>query len=238
MDSHVSITTSRLGTDRSPGSGDSELTRESAGLAEQFKTALLALDQLGAEKLLLDAGLADRPAEVIERVMVPVLVSIGAGWEAGTVALSQVYMSSRICQNIVASTPGANECRRHNQPRIAVAVLDDVHTLGKSIVLSELRASGYSVEDFGACRSVAELVAMAQSHDTEVLMVSVLMLRAALRVADLRVGLDAAGLETSLVVGGAPFRFDRNLWREVGADHVGRSAADALPILEGFESGR
>lgn len=207
------------------------------GLAERFEAALLAVDGLGAEQLLLDSGLVENPVELIEHIVVPVLGSMGAGWEAGTIALSQVYMGSRICQNILAAIPGANEGRRHNQPRIAVAVLEDVHTLGKSILLSQLRASGYTVEDFGAHQSVAELVALAQDHETEVLMVSVLMLRAALHVADLRAGLDAVGLETSLVAGGAPFRFDRDLWREVGADYGGRTAADALSILARIELG-
>jgi methanogenic corrinoid protein MtbC1 len=90
----------------------------------------------------------------------------------------------------------------------------------------------------GARRGVREIVAMAEQHAIEVLMISVLMLRAALQVAELRAGLDSGGLRTKLVVGGAPFRFDENLWREVGADYVGHNAADALGAVAEIGPGR
>ena len=34
-----------------------------------------------------------------------------------------------------------------------------------------------------------------------------------------------------VVVGGAPFLFDDQLWQEVGADAMGKSAADAVAIV-------
>jgi methanogenic corrinoid protein MtbC1 len=33
-------------------------------------------------------------------------------------------------------------------------------------------------------------------------------------------------------VGGAPFLFDDQLWQEVGADAMGKSASDAVAIVE------
>jgi methanogenic corrinoid protein MtbC1 len=207
-------------------------------LAQQFEATLLMLDRLGAERLLLEAGLADRPAEVFEDIVVPALVSIGATWEDGNIALSQVYMSGRICQDVASSifvpVPGG----RRGQPTVAVAVLEDAHTLGKTIVLSLLRASGYEVLDFGSCRGIEELAEMAEHNRVEVLMVSTLMLRAALRVGELRTCLDNARLPTKLVVGGAPFRFDEKLWKEVGADYFGRNASDALEAMAQIESTR
>ena len=37
----------------------------------------------------------------MEKLVVPALERIGAGWEQGRVALSQVYMSGRICEELV-----------------------------------------------------------------------------------------------------------------------------------------
>jgi methanogenic corrinoid protein MtbC1 len=34
------------------------------------------------------------------------------------------------------------------------------------------------------------------------------------------------------VVGGAPFLLDDELWKEVGADAMGRSASEAIEIVE------
>ena len=34
-----------------------------------------------------------------------------------------------------------------------------------------------------------------------------------------------------VIVGGAPFLFDDKLWREVGADAMGRNAAEAVTLV-------
>ena len=60
------------------------------------------------------------------------------------------------------------------------------------------------------------------------------MLRSALRVRALRAALDALGVHPFLIVGGAPFRFDAALWREVGADGCGHSASDAVTLVERY----
>jgi methanogenic corrinoid protein MtbC1 len=67
-----------------------------------------------------------------------------------------------------------------------------------------------------------------------VLLVSTLMLRAALQVRHLVRLLQSAGSPVRVVVGGAPFRLDPGLWKEVGADAMGFTASDALPLLERY----
>ena len=60
------------------------------------------------------------------------------------------------------------------------------------------------------------------------------MLPSALKIKELRAKLDVAGLAVKLVVGGAPFRFDPQLWREVGADACGQNALEAIEIVRGL----
>ena len=57
------------------------------------------------------------------------------------------------------------------------------------------------------------------------------MLPAALRVKDLQCALKEGGIRVKVIVGGAPFRFDPLLWKDVGADGVGNNAGDALDIV-------
>ncbi len=40
-----------------------------------------------------------------------------------------------------------------------------------------------------------------------------------------------AETEVKVIVGGAPFRFDESLWKEVGADATGNDPAEALKIV-------
>ncbi|MFW5855403.1 MAG: cobalamin-binding protein, partial [Thermodesulfobacteriota bacterium] len=73
--------------------------------------------------------------------------------------------------------------------------------------------------------------------EVELLLISALMLPSALRVEKVKDLLDRFGSRTQIVVGGAPFRIDPQLGREVGADAVGNSAADAVAIIERFAGG-
>ena len=99
-------------------------------------------------------------------------------------------------------------------------------------------SAGYSVTDWGARISVAEVIDRVAREQIEVLFLSVLMLRSALLVSQVRQGLSQLDLHPLIVVGGAPFRFDPDLAQEVGADYVGRSASDVLPILATIEASR
>jgi len=199
--------------------------------AEPFVRALLGIDRLAAERILTAAIRESSLEEVVRSMVVPALEQIGDDWVRGRVALSDVYMSSRICEELMRSlAPNAAPLMR-DQPRIAIAALQDYHLLGKKMVQLALVSSGYAVIDFGQGILVADLVRRVQEAEVEVLLISTLMLPSALRVKDLRRELDRAGLKPALVVGGAPFRFDRRLWEEVGADAMGVSAADALKIM-------
>lgn len=171
--------------------------------------------------------------QAIEELMVPALIRLGEEWDHGEIALSQIYMSSRICEDIVERALPPMAAERKSHPRMAIAVLSDYHTLGKRIVLSVMRASGFEVIDYGRM-DVAALVDRVLADEIEILLISVLMLPAALKVKAVRAALAARGARVKIAVGGAPFLFDQELWREVGADAIGRNAAEAVTIVRNW----
>ncbi|MEI7743071.1 MAG: cobalamin-dependent protein [Chloroflexota bacterium] len=211
-----------------------------------LERALLTMDRVAAVRILagtdhpgsgsvpgLDgASLPPIPLERVDRLLVPVLRSIGNAWGAGRAALSQVYMSARIADEIIGRVEPSARVVRANAPVIGVATLEDRHELGKRIVLLSLRAVGYPVIDYGAGIGVDDLAERADRDGVEVLLVSTLMLRAAIRVEALAARLGEMRVRPRLVVGGAPYLFDAGLWREVGADAMGRSASDAIDLVE------
>jgi len=196
----------------------------------ELERALLSLDRLAASQVLSGAGETRDPIERIEKLVAPSLDRIGEAWERGDVALSQVYMSGRICEELVDALLPPGHLSRKDQPKMAIAALEDYHLLGKRIVRSMLRAGGYAVLDYGRI-DVDGLVRCALADDVEVLLISTLMLPSALRVRDVRRRLDRERAGIRIVVGGAPFRFDDQLWREVGADAMGSSASEAVEIV-------
>lgn len=201
--------------------------------ADELHSALAALDRPRIEALFDAAVRRDGPMQAIEELMVPALIRLGEEWDRGEIALSQIYMSSRICEDIVERALPPMAAERKSHPRMAIAVLSDYHTLGKRIVLSVMRASGFEVIDYGRL-DVAALVDRVLADEIEILLISVLMLPAALKVKAVRAALDARGARVKIAVGGAPFLFDQELWREVGADAIGRNAAEAAAIVRNW----
>jgi methanogenic corrinoid protein MtbC1 len=202
----------------------------------EFEQALLALDQLGAGRILREAQVTGAAADLVGKLVVPVLEKIGNDWESGHIALSQVYMAGRICEKLVdVVLPPASPDRKH-QPRMAIAVLEDYHLLGKRIVYSTLRASGFELIDYGR-KDANELVQQVKRDQVEILLISTLMLPSALRIKDVRAGLLETGARVRMVVGGAPFRLDGQLWKEVGADATSPDPAGAVAIVTALAAG-
>lgn len=200
-------------------------------LSVRLERALLDADRRGAAEVLAIAR-AREGAGTVDRIVVPALERIGGDWEQGRLALSQVYMAGRICEDLADDLEPAAAAARMAPGALAIAVLEDHHLLGKRIVLATLRAAGWPVEDLGHGMSARELATRVAGSGIRVLLVSTLMLRAALHVRDLVRMLRAAPAPVRVLVGGAPFRIDRRLWREVDADAMGVTASDALALVE------
>ena len=140
-------------------------------------------------------------------------------------------MGGRICEELVDAVlpPGAAD--RKNQPRMAICVLSDHHGLGKIIVYSLLRASGFELPDFGTME-VDALVGRVEKEKVEILLISALMLPSALKVKKVKEKLSEKGLDVKIIVGGAPFRLDGQLWKDVGADAMCETASDSVAAIE------
>jgi methanogenic corrinoid protein MtbC1 len=197
----------------------------------EFYDALTLLDRPRIEVLFQQAVSRKSPMQIVEELMVPALARLGEEWSSGAIALSQIYMGSRICEDIVERVLPSTAEERKDYPPMAIVVLSDYHTLGKRIVLSVMRASGFDVLDYGRME-VDALVRRVLADDVKILLISTLMLPAALKVKAVRAALDVRNSQVRIAVGGAPFLFDRELWREVGADAMGLNAAEAVAIIQ------
>lgn len=205
-------------------------------LVGRFRASLENLDRIDAEAVFQQALTTMTPIKAVEAVVVPALEQVGKAWEDGSVALSQVYMGGRFCEELVERVLPPSDPDRKHQPRSAIVVLSDYHMLGKRIVYSVMRASGFELFDYGRME-VDELVERALADRIRVLLISTLILPSALKVRDVCSKLKAAGTGTKVLVGGAPFLFDSEMWREVGADAMGRNAAEAIAVVQGWMRG-
>ncbi len=211
--------------------------REMQHVVNAFIEALLTIDTLSANQIMDEQTKQNPQVSFIEDVVVTSLERIGNGWQEGTYALSQVYMAGKMCEDMVNKILPPGHPKRKSQPRMSICVLSDHHKLGKTIVFSLLRASGFDLFDYGTVE-VDTLISRIQDDKLEILLISVLMLPSALKVKTLTEQLSKKKLDVKILVGGAPFRMDNTLWQEVGADAMCGTASDVLKYICTFMEGR
>jgi monomethylamine corrinoid protein len=190
----------------------------------------LMIDKNKVKEILTTAFQQEAPFHLVEILIVPVLEKIGLGWENGDYSLSQVYMSGRICEEMVDIILPPSDPTRIMQPKMAIVTFEDYHILGKRIVYSALRASGFELINFGQMHA-DELLERVIQEKIKILLISTLMLPSAIHIKNLIQQLKEKGTQIKIIVGGAPFNFDNQLWREVGADGYGASAPEAVKIV-------
>jgi methanogenic corrinoid protein MtbC1 len=194
-----------------------------------LERALLSFDREAAQQIVNQAVFMGNPVEIAGELISQTLKKFGDGWEKGKLSLSQVYLSGVICEQIIDTILPPSSPVRKDQPKMAIAVFEDYHLLGKRIIYSVLRASGFELTDLGGGLDAGTLSDLVRKEKIKILLLSVLMLPSALRIKELKERLSGTGVK--IVVGGAPFRFDEELWKEVGADFFGKDSSEAIDIV-------
>lgn len=200
-------------------------------MIKELEEALLLLDRIKVNRIISKIIKLDRKINIIDRVIVPIMDRIGTGWEDGTVSLSQVYISGRICEDIVNSLLPDNRNANDNPSKLAVFVYEDYHLLGKRIIYSTLKACGYNITDFGR-QGREEVLINVPVKDYNILLISTLMLSSAIHLKETIYKIRCENPDIKIIVGGAPFRFDDFLWKEIGADAMGRNSSEAIVIVD------
>lgn len=196
-------------------------------LSSQFEQYLLSMNKAAASKLIQNEFSGNNAFQLIQEIMMPALRNIGLGWVNGTIPLSHEYVASNICEEIVNSILPPESKSRKNMPTLAITTLGDQYILGKQIVTLCMKASGFNVHDYGDLL-VEDVVSKVQEDGIGVILVSTRMLNFAHNVKNLRNSFDKNGISTKIIVGGAPFLLDNELWKEVGADSMATDATEAL----------
>ena len=112
----------------------------------------------------------------------------------------------------------------------------DLHSLGKRIVMGCLKALMVDVVDLGVNVPAERFVDEALAHDAQVIAISAMMVHSATGengCRKVRRILKERGLEErfKIVVGGAPYRFDDEMYKTVGADAWAADGVSAGKVI-------
>ena len=93
------------------------------------------------------------------------------------------------------------------------------------------------VIDYGAGITAEELAKKVEEDEIEIILISALMLRAALKVKDFMAIIKEKNPSVKVIVGGAPFNLDKTLLNSVGADAYAADAVETLNYIRKYSGG-
>jgi len=180
------------------------------------------------------------PRDILDQVLNPALVRLGALWGQESVSLSQAFVAGKIAEDTLATCLGTDRTSTGAPKGIAVMgnAEDDFHGLGRRIVSAFLAASGWEIHDLGTDVDAETMVDRAVETGASVIGVSAMMLATAMNIQRLRELLDQRGLSDriKLAVGGAVFAWRPELADAVGADGTAANAAEAVELFDRLAS--
>jgi methylmalonyl-CoA mutase cobalamin-binding domain/chain len=192
----------------------------------QYNEAIMDTDRDKALLVVRDAlSLGISPEEVIFEVVVPAIeLMMQSISENQGVSLAQHFMAAQIASEVVDEMVPQFKQAPDILGRVVIGTAQgDFHGLGKRIVSGCLKAMMIEVTDLGLNVAPERFVDEAVAQDAQVIAISSMMVHTAKgdngcrRVRQI---LKEQGLEDRIriAVGGAPYRFDPELYRTVGAD--------------------
>lgn len=178
------------------------------------------------------------PEEIVFQVIIPAIERMINSIDEGEyLSLAQHFMTSQIASDVIEEMLAQFKTAPQIMGRIVIGTAyGDLHTLGKRIVTGCLRANLIEVIDLGVNVLPERFVDEAVAHNAEVIGISSMMLhtvRGENGCIKVREILKAKGLEQKikLIVGGAPFCFDPELYKVVQADAWARDGITASRVI-------
>jgi methanogenic corrinoid protein MtbC1 len=206
---------------------------------EAYNQAIFDTDKIAALKVVHDAlaeGLS--PEDIVFKVVVPSIeyMSISINQEFGT-SLAQHFMTAQIAAEVTEEMIS----RFVTPPEIIGTMVigtsfGDFHGLGKKIVIGCMKAQMIETIDLGLNVVPEKFVEEAIAHKAMVIGISSMMMHTArgesgcIKVRQILKERNLEG-KIKIIVGGAPYRYDHNLYNIVQADAWAENGIDAGKVI-------
>ena len=213
-----------------------------AQVIKAYNEAIFDTDRERALKVIHDAvdkGVS--PEDIVFKVVIPAIeLMIKSISESFDASLAQHFLTSQIAANVVEEMIPKFKKTPEVVGHVVIGTSQgDFHGLGKRIVIGCLNALMINVTDLGLNVPPERFVDEAVAHDAQVIGISSMMVHTArgengcLKVRRI---LKERGLEgkIKIIVGGAPYRYDGNLYRIVQADSWAEDGITAGKVIAGL----
>lgn len=173
--------------------------------------------------------------EVIEKGYGEGIRRVGTLWDEGEFFLPELMRGAQVMQEAVdLLTPHlkATEIREKKGTIVMATIEGDIHTIGKTIVSTMLRANGFDVIDLGADVKVPNIIAEAEKANADIIGVSALLTTTMVGQKKVIELLKEKGIRGNykVILGGAPVT---EKWvTEAGADGYAENAVAAVALAK------
>ena len=197
--------------------------------------ALLDLkeDQVkGLVKQKLEGG--ENPIAIIKECN-EAMVEVGQRFERDKYFISELVMSGEIFKGIMSQLEpllGQTEKRPSKGTVVIGTVKNDIHDIGKNIVITLLKGTGFEVVDLGVDVPAEKFVRAAEETGARVIGLSALLNTTVFEMKNVVDQLIAAGLRdrATVIIGGAPC--NEQVRQYAGADYYAKDAGEGVRICK------
>jgi len=202
-------------------------------LMDKFESAIIAGDSD------LSADLADEI--VCEKTATPddifhhlsdAMEAVGSKYETGEYFIPEMLRSAEAVEHAMKVLEPYLFGQERTQSGVIVmgTVKGDIHNIGKNIIVSALRASGYEVQDLGVNVSTEKFINAVKDTNADILMLSAFTTSTKPALLDIIAELKEQGLrdKVKVVSGGASHSLE--FAREVGVDAFARDVKSTLAV--------
>lgn len=200
---------------------------------DEITQSLIGLDVSKTEKLTTEAIEEGVPAiEILNQGLLPGMKIIGDRFASGEFFLPELILAGRAMKAAMAHLrPVFQKQGTIIRGKVALGtVKDDIHDIGKNLVLMMLEGNGWDVIDLGVDVETEQLCSFVKENDLDIIGLSALLTTTIPRLKETIDALEKAGLreKVKIMVGGA--LVTQAYADEIGADGYASNAAEAVAL--------
>lgn len=201
-------------------------------LARHYLLAVLETRRSDAIDMVVEAFEGGLTVPDIHRhVIAPVQAEIGRMWQHAEIHVAEEHYATAVATQVMAQLRSAMPRAASNGKRVlCTSVGGDLHDLGLYMVSDAFEMEGWQSIWLGASTPAVDLIHALHDFEADLLAVSTMIASQMRATTALIRAIRDHGMRRSIpiLVGGAPYRSDPDLWRRVGADGYGPDAPTAV----------
>ena len=174
----------------------------------------------------------EEAGDILDEGLIPPMGEIGDLFASGELFVPEMLLAARAMKaGLAVLRPILTKTRSKPKGIVVIAtVFGDLHDIGKNLVGMMLEGAGFKVVDLGVNTKAEDIIATAKEVNADVIGLSALLTTTMPFMKLIIEEIKDAGLETPVIVGGAPVTED--FANKVGANGYGDNAPIAVDICK------